>query len=72
MKKYYVKYWDRLTNQFQATTFFTKQSLITWLNLTYPNGLTDKKNNHSTPIIVYGEKVYPTAIRNRVQYEIRS
>ncbi len=72
MKKYYVKYWDRLKMGFETRVFFTKQSLITWLDLSYSNGLTDKKNNQGTPIIVYGEKINPIQVADRVRYEIRN
>ena len=72
MKKYYVKYWDRTKLTYQVTTFYGKDTLITWLNFTYPNGLADKKNRFGVPVIVYGAKIEPFQVPDRVRYDIRS
>ncbi len=71
MKKYYVKYWDRFNNGFKTQKFTGREGLENWLNTTYPKGLGAVDARFARPMIVYGEEIYPTELRNTIQYKVR-
>ena len=71
MKKYYVKYWDRINRVFKIEKFTGHEGLENWLNTTYPKGLGAVDARYARPMIVYGEEIFPTEIPNTIKYKVR-
>ena len=71
MKKYYVKYWDRVSCSYHTQVFSGSFTLIAWLKRAYPRGLNDSQGSFASPMIVHGEEIHPIMTQS-ITYEIRS
>ncbi len=71
MKKYYVKYWDRVDRVFKTEKFAYDYQLENWLSATYPRGLSVDNAQYARPTIVHGEEINPTIISPAIKYKVR-